>query len=453
MSKHLLLTVLLAFASLPAYCREDAGWRWWTLFGDATLDSLVTIAEENNSDVATAATRIDIARAGVAEARAAYWPQLQLGAGYTCARHSGAEEGHGVPAVKSHYASGTVSLSWEVDVFGKITRRVRQARTQVSVTAAEYEGVMLSLKAEVATAYFTLLQYRMQLKVADTHSASQEHILHMTEARYNAGLASKLDVAQAGTLYWSTRASVPLLEASIEAQVNALSVLLGVPRDQLPQAVMEADSLPELRVSYDAGVQADLVCRRPDVVAADRAVTAAAQAVGIARDAWLPSLTVEASAGTSARRMGDLFTKDSFSYAVAPTLSWTVFDGFARRAQSQQARDQLELQVNNYNNTVLTAYEEVRNAVSRYQATLQYIDMVGKVVENAAESVRLSVDLYRGGLTAFTNVDDAELNYLTYENTLVSARAQAFTAIVDVFKATGGGFSADDCKRHDNMGY
>ena len=229
--------------------------------------------------------------------------------------------------------------------------------------------------------------------------------------------------------------------ASIDASLNALAVLIGTDISGLPEGLMTPRPLPEFRQPVDMGVPADLLRRRPDIDEAARSIEAAAAALGIARSEYLPSLSVSASAGTAAHRFKDLFTKESFTYSVMPTLSWTIFDGFGRRYANEEARQSLHMAVDQYNLTVLTAMEEVRSAASNYSSYINYIAQLDNVVANAAESSVLSFDLYRQGLTDFTDVDNAEMNYLTYENTLVTARSNALSALIDLYKALGGSWT------------
>lgn len=419
--------------------------QWWTRFGDPTLDTLVALAVENNYDLAGAARRIAVARAAVGQARAAYYPAFQLNAGYTRQRTSGRTTAVDAGAVTTDYFSGSVAMSWEVDVFGKITAQVRQQKANVQVSAAEYAGVLTSLRAQVASTYIGLLVSRAQLAVAHSHSISQAEVVRTAESRFEAGLASKLDVAQAKTMYYSTVAQIPLLEASIDASVNALCVLTAQSRADLPAGVYATDQpLPDWRQAVGVGVPLDLLRRRPDVVQAERQLDVAAAALGIARREYLPSLTIQGSVSTVAHRFDDLFSHQSLGYSIAPTLTWTIFDGFARRYAGIAAAETLRAQADAYNLAVITAIEEVRNAASRYSATLEYMTRTSIVVENAQESVNLSFDLYRQGLTPFTNVNDAELNYLTYENNLVSARGEALNALIDLYKALGGGWDPDN---------
>ena len=428
----------------PAESPSGDNARWWAGFGDSLLDSLIALGRERNYDLASSATRIAIAKAQAGQARAAYMPAVGLSAGYSRERLSGRTGAEAVPQTTESYFSGSVTMSWEIDVFGKITRQVKERKAQVAVSAAEYESVGNAVDAQIASTYLGLLASREQLEVARRHSASQAQILRTTEERFAAGLASKLDVAQARTLYYSTVASIPMLEASIASSVETLGVLLGMDPSELPAGVHQARPLPDCMAMPALGVPADLLRRRPDVVQAERQIDVAAAALGVARGEYLPSLSLQGSVGTSAHAVGNLFGRGSFEYSIAPTLSWTVFDGLGRRFASAEAEASLRGAVDAYNLSVLTAMQEVRDAARRYDASLRYIRSIGLVVENAAESSALSFDLYRQGLTAFTNVDDAELNYLTYENTLVTARSQALTALVDLYKALGGGWTFRD---------
>lgn len=419
----------------------DLNRQWWRSFDDQMLDSLIAIGERNNYDVAVAARRIDISRQALRQIESAYWPQIGISLGWQRDRQSGRLEGRRGEAVTTSYFSGTASMSWEVDVFGKIRAQAKRGKAQVRVSAAEYDGAMVSLDAEIASSYILLLVYRAQLAVARSHSENQKHILDITETRHRTGLVSKLDVAQASTLYYSTIASIPLLESQIEGAYNSLAVLLGTTREGLPAGVFADSRLPNHYPLPALGAPVDLLRRRPDIVAAESGIDVAAAALGIARSAYLPSLSIGASAGTAAHVFGDLFSGPSFTYSVAPTLSWTLFDGLSRRAATLEARQELENEVDNYNLTVLTAIEEVRTAITRYKATLEYIARTRKVVENSEEAVRLSLDQYKQGLTDFYNVVEAQLNYLAYQNNLVTAQGDALTALIDLYKALGGGYS------------
>jgi len=240
---------------------------------------------------------------------------------------------------------------------------------------------------------------------------------------------------------YSTVASIPLLESSIEASYNALGVLLGVDRASLPASVFEPRPLPEHYQLAGTGTPLELLRRRPDVVAAEKNIDVEAARRGVTRSEYLPSLSVSASIGTSAHSVDDLFSRQSLSYSVAPTLSWTLFDGLGRRAASAQAKADMEAMIDTYNLTVLTAVEEVRNAAAQYKATLKYIESLGNVVKYSQESVELSLDRYTQGLSDFYNVVQSQLTYLSNQNSLVAARGRALISLTDLYKALGGGIN------------
>lgn len=185
----------------------------------------------------------------------------------------------------------------------------------------------------------------------------------------------------------------------------------------------------------------ELIRRRPDVTQAEYQLAAAAQAIGVAKKQFLPTLSLQGSIGTAAHNPGRLFNGQSFTYTVAPTLSWTIFDGFARRAAVASAREQMQVSLDAYNLAVLTAVQEVDNAMSGYAAALREVELLADVLGHARKSFDLSLDLYRSGLTSYTNVSDSQTSYLQYADQLVTARGNALTALINLYVALGGGWN------------
>lgn len=413
----------------------------WRSFEDPMLDSLIDLGRANNYNLAAALRRIDIARSQLRSARGAYAPEIGISASYDHDRQSGRMYGREGDANTMSYFNAGVTMNWEIDVFGKIRAQTRRADVNVRVSAAEYAAVMLALDAEIASTYIELQVGKMQLEIAREHSVNQSEILRIVKVRHETGLVSALDEAQAKTLYYSTIASIPMLEAQIDASYNALGVLTGLGREGLPSGIYSDGYLPGHFQIVAAGAPVDLLRRRPDILEAERNIELAAAELGIARSEYLPSLSLSASFGSAAHNFGDLFSRQSLSYSVVPTLSWTVFDGLQRRNNTAAARQTMEARIDAYNMTVLTAVEEVRNAMSSYRSSLEYIDRLSQVLESTKEEVRLSLDLYKQGLTMFSNVVDAQLNYLTYCNNLVIARGNAINYIINLYKALGGGWN------------
>lgn len=435
--------------------------KWWLTFGDEHLDSLIARSVERNYDISMAIKRIGASRAAIGQARAGYFPRLDLSASWTKEQMSAVTTRfHGSQSIDDYFTLG-LDMSWEIDLFGKVRQGVKGKEAQYRATRAQYDGVMVSVAAQVADAYFRLRMYQEQLQLARQHCAEQDKVLKITEARMNAGLASMLDVTQARVILYSTESSIPSIENNIHASANALSVLLSeypgaleqqlaVPHElefhQLCDTCSRAgiDNLPSLLPDYRqivaTGIPAELLRRRPDILEAEAEIAGYAAQLGIAKKDFLPTLSINGSIGTSAYKFDDLFTHDSFTYSIAPTLTWTVFDGLSRKYEVTQMKLQVENGIDNYNLTVLNAFTEVDNAMSSYNACLAQIDRLDNVVEESMRSLNLSLDLYTQGLTEFSNVVNAQIDLLQYQNSLISARAAALTSLVALYKAMGGGW-------------
>lgn len=420
---------------------EPSGCEWWKNFNDPMLDSIIAVGLHNNYDVAMAARRIDMAANTMRSARAGFMPSVGLSASWSKARTSGMTGSEAGKAAGVSYFDMGLNMSWQVDLFGRIASQVKSKKALYNVSKADYDGAMLSVAASIASNYIQLRVWQAELLVANEHSARQQKVVAITEARFECELASKLDVTQARGVYYSTLASVPVLENSIHTAINSLAILIGVYPEDIYEQLAKPTPLPDYHQLIPAGVPADLLRRRPDIVAAEQEVASYAEALGVAKKDFLPTLTINGSIGTSAHRADDLFTKESFGYSIVPTLSWTLFDGLQRKYNVAIARDQLESSIDSYNLAVMTAVEDVDNAMSSYRASLLHIDALQRVIEQSDESLRLSIDLYKNSLTQFSNVVDAQMSVLENQNSLIVACGQALSNIVSFYEAIGGGCS------------
>lgn len=415
---------------------DDSG--WWKGFNDPLLDSLVNAALNGNYDVRLAARRILSARAQVRQAAAAYWPTIGVSAGYSRDQSAGAIRSRSTPSSTSGYFSAGVDVSWEIDLFGRVTRQVKRGKAQEAVSRADMRAVAVSLVANVAEAYVNLRMYQSQLLVAREHLKSQARVVEIAEARHEAGLASELDPAQARTVLYSTEAAIPALEESVHTTVNAIALLLGVYPDSLAPRLENSFVRPDYRRIVAAGVPMDLLRRRPDVVEAEKQLAVYAAELGIAKGDFMPTLTLQGSIGTAAGRADGLFGRNSLQYSVAPTLSWTVFDGLARNAAVAEARYQMESGIDHYNLTVMTAVQEVDNAIASYAAALRTIELTTQVNEWSRKEFDLAIEQYKEGLSAFTNVAQAQISLLETANSLVQSRASALKSLIQLYQALGG---------------
>lgn len=331
-------------------------------------------------------------------------------------------------------------MNWEIDVFGRVKANSDAKKAAYNVARADYDAVMVSLCANVATAYLQLRMFQEQLAVAKAHIDSQERVVKITEARYEADLGDMLDVTQAKIVLYGTRTSLPSLYSDIKIAMNTISILLGEYPDGLVKSLSEYSPMPEYTRTVAAGVPSDLLRRRPDIVEAEFQLAQYAAEIGVAKKDFLPVLSLAGSIGTSSHEIGGLFGEHSLSYSIAPQLSWTIFDGLARNYRTAEAKLQFEAAIDDYNLTVLNAVKEVDNALIDYNAILESIELQKMVVEQSKKSLDLSVDLYKSGLTAFSNVVDGQMNWLESQNSLVELQGKALSTLVSIYQALGGGW-------------
>lgn len=442
-------TEKIQFASLPEnWLENDALFQqvlpvddqWWMVFEDTTLDSLISLAVERNPSVLMAINRMDMAKANLGIARSAFYPTIDLNAGWTRQQSSG-NMGTGNPQGWNSNFQTSLDMSWQMDVFGNIRMKAKAQKENYAASREEYNAAMVSLCAQVAQTYFNLREMQQELDVLKRNAMSQEAVVKITEVRYNTGLVAKLDVAQAKSVYYSTLASIPSTESSIAQYMNTLAVLLGL----YPQEVVETLSVPRPLPDYmePVGVEmpAQLLLRRPDVRAAERQVNAQASLLGAAKTDWFPSFFLNGSLGYSSQDLRDFTRKKSMTWSIAPSMKWTIFNGSERVNNIRLQRAQLDETINQFNNTVLTAVQEVENAMNAYKNSIKQIVACREMVNQGKEAFDLSLDLYKQGLSPFQNVLDAQRSLLTYENSLVKAKGYSLICLVQMYQALGGGWS------------
>lgn len=413
---------------------------WWDDFGDPVLDSLISLGIDNNFNVAVAARRIDMARQAIRQAKSGYYPQLSLSVGWTRTRQSGNMTDVSTPIQNLDYFSAGVDMAWEIDLFGRITAQVKEKKANYQASHADYIATMNSLCAQIGETYIQLRTLQAQLQVAHENMNKQDTVLNIARARHEAGLNSGLDVAQASTVFYSTASSIPTLEAEISTMINSLALLTGVYASDLSPMLISRRPIPEYLRLISVGVPADILRRRPDIREAEYELAAAAAAAGVAKKDFLPVLTIDGSIGVAAHNGGDLFKGHSLTYTVAPKISWTIFDGFARNAALAYARENMHIASENYDLVVMTAIEETNSAMATYNGYIRTIDALEKVVEQSKRELDLSLDLYKQGLSDFLSVAQAQINLLKSADELVSAKGSAAGQLVRIYKALGGGW-------------
>ena len=413
---------------------------WWLNFNDPVLDSLITVASSNNYSVLAAMENIKKARAAWRVAQSNLMPQFDLGLGWQRAKTSGNIASTLYSEAWEGEFSTAVSMQWQADVFGTIYMRSKAQKKLFMATEEEYSAVMVSLIANVATTYFSLRQSLAEMWVLRENVASQHEILNITIARYNSGLASKLDVSQARSVYQSTLAQIPAMQATIDSYRNAMAVLLGTFPQELDGWLHEGYALPTYIAPVGVGIPAELLLRRPDLRAAERQVEANAALLGATKRDWFPQLLIGGSIGFQSGELKSLFHSRSLTWEIAPTIKWNIFGGNDRVNATREARAALDASILDFNGKMLTALQEVESAMSQYENSITQIVALREAVNQNEETLTLSLELYKQGLTPFQNVLDAQRSLLTYQNYLVQAQGGSLIYLVQLYEALGGGW-------------
>ena len=413
---------------------------WWRNFNDPVLDSLIAVAGESNYSVLAAIENIRKARAAWRVSQSKLMPQFDLGLGWQRAKTSGNIASTLYNEAWEGEFSTAVSMQWQADVFGSIYMRSKAQKKLFMATEEEYNAVMVSLIANVATTYFSLRQSLAQMQVLRWNAESQKEIMNIVVSRYDSGLASKLDVAQARSVYYSTKAQIPAMQATIDGYRYTMAVLLGTYPEELDGWLQEVYALPAYTAPIGVGIPAELLRRRPDIRAAERQVEANAALLGATKRDWFPQLLVSGSIGFQSGELKTLLRSRSLTWEIAPTISWNIFGGNDRVNATREARAALDASILDFNGKMLTALQEVESAMSQYENSITQIAALREAVNQNQETLTLSLELYKQGLTQFQNVLDAQRTLLTYQNYLVQALGGSLIYLVQLYEALGGGW-------------
>lgn len=412
---------------------------WWRNFNDPVLDSLIDVAVKQNYSVQMAADRIAMAKANLRSEQGSYAPTFGLSAGWNRQQTSGNTSS--LPQTTTQYADAALSMSWEIDVFGSIRNRVKAQKENFAASKEEYNAVMVSLCAQVATAYINLREMQQEMQVVMQNCLSQQAVVEITKKRYETGLVSKLDVAQAQSVYYSTKASLPSLEAGIIQYTNSLAILMGLYPQDVKYLMDAPRPLPDYIETVGIGIPANLLLRRPDIRSAERQVNAQAASLGASKSDWWPQVFVKGSIGFASHDIDKIANHNSLTYEIAPAISWNFFQGGKLAQATRLAKAQLDETVRQFNQTVLTSVQEVDNAMSAYKNSIKQIVALREVVNQGQQTLDLSLDLYKQGLTPFQNVLDAQRSLLSYENQLTQAKGSSLLYLIKLYQALGGGWS------------
>ncbi len=413
--------------------------QWWAELNDPQLDSLIDLAVRQNFNLEVAANRMQQSRAAMYAAAAAFYPSIKMEAGWTKEQSSGTSTAY--PREIDSYFTGALEMNWELDLFGSIRKRFKAQKASFYASKEEYVGVMVALAAQVGAAYVNLRASQELLQVLNANAKSQLEILKIVQARFDAGLTSQLDVAQAKSVYSSTKSSIPPVQTSIEGYIGAIAVLVGEYPQQVRASLMQPAPMPDRIIPITMGLPMSLLMRRPDIRQAERNIEAQTSLLGASRSDWLPQVFFTGSVGFESHAMKNLFKEKSFTYEIAPVLSWTLFSGTSRIQATREAKASLQESVNSFNQLVLTAVQETDQAIMAYRYSIKQIVALKEVKYQGEEVLSLSMQLYKEGLSDFQNVLDAQRSLLSYESQLVQAQNNSLQQLITLYRALGGGWN------------
>lgn len=418
---------------------------WWTVFGDARLNQLQAEAAGANLTLKAGLARLAQARALTGVAESQRFPQIEAGVG--AARFRASPASLGLPA-DADVAPQTLwraqaFASYEVDLFGRVASSVEAARADLAQSESLYRSLLLAIQADVAQNYFALRGLDAEIALLDDTVKLREQALALVERRFQAGEIAELDVARAQTELSTTRAERVALTRRRAETEHALAVLLGKAPAQLELAPQPLAFAP---VAIPAGLPSQLLERRPDIAAAERAMAAANARIGVARAAWFPRLTLTGLLGLESAEFGDLARGASRTWALGPlagtALALTVFDGGRRRANEEGARAAFDETAAGYQQSVLIALREVEDSLAGLRILARQAEEHAGSVASAQRAADLSSTRYRAGYVNYLEVIDAERQVLTTRRAATQVERERALATVALIRALGGGWEA-----------
>ncbi len=422
--------------------------RWWTVFGDASLDRLVEESLVRNQDLAIAVARVDEARALVGVAESQLWPSIEGNVGANRARTSTrtAVFFPGIPVYRTNYRAA-LDVSYELDLWGRLRNATAAARADLLATEAASDTVRITLATEVVQSYYALRSLDERISATEAALDLRARAFELQRKRADAGLTSELDVRQIEAELQGARALLPALQRERDAEEAALTVLAG----RSPRAIIQettvaraADDPRQPALIAPAGLPSELLLRRPDLYQAEQQLMAANARIGVARANFFPRISLIGLVGTEAASLSDLFTGPAGIWTIGGALAQPIFQGGRLRAESEAAEARQRQVVAQYQKTIQNAFREVRDALTAQARTREVYAAEGARSVALREALKLAVARYEAGLESQLAAIDAERQLLQAELNRAEALRQQRAATADLFRALGGGWTAPE---------
>ena len=421
---------------------------WWHSLNDPVLDELVELAYRNNPGLQVAGVRVLQARAQLNQSIGNLFPQQQgLSGSVNQYRLNSADTALLTAGVSPNLATDQLmfSASWEIDLWGKYRRTIESDRAAFLGALASFDDVLVTLIADVATSYVNIRTLEARIRVAHENLEAQRESLRVAKAQFDAGETGELDVQQSSTVLLQTTAQVPRLQNSLNQARFGLAVLLGEPPDRVDAHLKGPGTVPTVPAEVAVGIPHDLLRRRPDVRAAGFAAASQSALIGVARANMYPALSLSGAFGVSGNNernnsLADLFLWQSRAAQAGASVVWPVFN-YGRLVNEVRVQDAgFQQAVLNYQNTVLTAQQEVENGLSALFTEQQALTHLTAAASAARRSFELSMIQYKGGESDYTTVLNAEQSQLSVEDAVATSQGNVVLGLIAIYRALGGGW-------------
>jgi outer membrane protein, multidrug efflux system len=427
---------------------------WWQVFHDSTLDGYEQQLLQANQSLVAARGRLNQARSLARVATAGYFPQLSADPSAQRLRGSGnrplngeAVTANGVPVAIVPYSENVYtipfSLSYEVDLFGRVRRNLEGSNATLQSTAADLGNVQLVLTAELAADYFNLRELDAEYQVVQESVAYERKGLDLVQNRHQGGIANGLEVAQQATVLDSTISQLALVQQSRAQYEHAIAVLVGQPASNfsVPVAPLKATPPP-----VPLGVPSDVLERRPDIATYEREMAYENAQVGLARTAFYPHITLSGAGGWQSTQIASLLNAPSLFWSLGADVLQPIVEGGRNRANLAAAQAAYDQSVANYRQTVLTAFQEVEDGISNLSTISLALSTQGAAVEDARRALEIANNRYVGGVTNYLDVITAQTTLLSSQRLETQLLGQQMVSSVYLVKALGGSWDATQIK-------
>jgi len=424
---------------------------WWSAFGDPELDTLVQRTLAQNLDLEAAAARIREARAQETVAGAAALPQVDAQGSVTHQRISenaipippgaGGQQSSafGLPGSEFTTWRAGFDASWEIDLFGKTRRSVEAAKARTQAAIWNRRDLQVTAAAEVANAYLTLRTLQARIANAEDDVASEQRSQQLVAARVRGGLVTGQDLAQQSSATAAATATIPALRAQAEAQIHAIALLTGQAPEALDAELAQAKALPS-PPAVPAGVPSELLRRRPDIRAAERQLAASTADIGVAVADLYPRFSLTAAPALVSTALASLLEWGSRSFSLGAAVDWPLFAGGRTRGNIAVANARQQQALVAYRKSVLSALQDVEDALSRIQGDRGQLASLKRAVGDAGRAEDIAAARYHGGLVTYSDVLLARGRRLSLEEQMIDAQGAQARDTASLFKALGGGW-------------